>query len=353
MPSHTRNDSPLVETDSFQSPPGSPSFLRRQKSRHIFFGKRRCVIFVGFMVLAAAVVVASVVLVFVNEAYLDRSVGPDVGPADGGAFGYNVSDAPDAVVGPAGAWCQVAAPHANWSLTRDCPTAASASMEVRVMTYSTDWESLFRERSGAGGISGKLIADAGESVPFDFIGFQDCQNVERLLIDADYGATYGSIHNSEAAISIAYDVSKWTMVSRGSAEVAQDDTGDERRAMIWARLQHIDKKQFVFFASHTGPVPTGSGGSCGPLATAYNLMRVIGFHAHPGDAIFLVGDFEAGSASVTSTTAGQYMDLAFAGDKFDGADQIFSACAQISGEGENLGGGGSDHDALSATFSIR
>jgi len=331
----------------------TPPFLRRQRSLHLFFGRRRCGILICFIVSAVVVVAGTVILIVADANNRTHSDGPDLGPADTGAIGWNASDV---MVGPDSAWCKIATPVESWSLSCSSAFTAQTANEVRLLTYNLFWWSLFQERDGENGRAGKLIADASAppAVAFDFMGFQECEDVERVMRDADLTSTFGTYHNSEENIAIAYNVERWEAVLSGSAQVAEDrqDQHYGRRSLLWARFRERNTNRMVFFANHHGPLPVNTGGLCGGPATAYNLLRVISFHAHPGDAILLVGDFNADPTAATIQTLAAHMGLAYTGDKFNGVDNMFAACAQISGQGQNLGSGGSDHDALSATFSL-
>lgn len=352
-------DSPKDSSEPFSPMPSrheNSSFrLRRQRTLHFFFGRRRCAILLCFIVSAIVVIVGTVIGIMADSRNRRDNDGPDKGPAEEGAIGWNASDS---MVGPDDAWCRIAAPIDEWSLrcSQEFSTSSSA-VEVRLLTYNLFWWNLFRERGGEDGRAGKLIA-AAASAPgasaFDFMGFQECEDVERVMNDAGLGATFGTYHNTDMAIAIAYNVVRWEVVTSGSAQVAEDSQAQYygRRTVMWARFREKATDRMVFFANHHGPLPVNSGGFCGGPATAYNLLRVLSFHAHPGDAILLVGDFNADPTSATVRTLADHMDRAYTGDKFNGVDNMFAACAQISGQGQNLGSGGSDHDALSATFTL-
>jgi len=64
--------------------------------------------------------------------------------------------------------------------------------------------------------------------------------------------------------------------------------------------------------------------------------------------LILVGDFNQPRSNPVITTLKKKMTHAISGTDFGGVDHIFSNCNAVSTL--NLGKGGSDHDALSATF---
>jgi len=76
-------------------------------------------------------------------------------------------------------------------------------------------------------------------------------------------------------------------------------------------------------------------------------------HAQHGEAIVLVGDFNANAASATIRHLQQRLFRTYAGNFLGGIDNVFSnieASAVV--QRANLGKGGSDHDALSVTFEL-
>ena len=136
----------------------------------------------------------------------------------------------------------------------------------------------------------------------------------------------------------------WTLLDQGMVAVAEDSMG--KRDVQFVRLRHKTGK-VVFFMNHHGPLPLNSGGRCGAASTAFNLLKAIVAHAKPGDAIILVGDFNANAASVTIKQLSQRLTKVFQGNFAGGIDNIFSnvnASAVV--RKEILGSGGSDHDAL-------
>lgn len=335
----------------------TPPILRRQRTLHFFFGRKKCGILMCFICLTAAVIVGTVLLVMRDAHNRKDNDGPDEGPAEEGAIGWNASDS---MVGPDDAWCRIAAPIEGWSL--GCPGASDGvpSVEVRLLTYNLFWWNLFHDRNGNDGSAGKLIAAAASApaAAFDFMGFQECEDVERVMHDANLSSTFGTYPNTDVAIAIAYNIARWEALTSGTAQVAEDQEVEGqyyvRRSVLWARFRERTTDRIVFFANHHGPLQVNTGGLCGGPATAYNLLRVISFHAHPGDAILLVGDFNADPTAGTIRTLAEHLDLAYTGEKFNGVDNIFAACAQISEQGgQNLGSGGSDHDALSATLLLQ
>merc|ERR1719166_1215 len=109
----------------------------------------------------------------------------------------------------------------------------------------------------------------------------------------------------------------------------------------------------MLFANHHGPLPISSGGQWGPSATVYKLLSVITENAREGDAVVLVGDFNSDVNSVTVRQMSCRLNKVFSGVKFGGVDHIFANLrgAHVA-HSQNLGQGGSDHDAISAVFDL-
>merc|ERR1712050_592950 len=139
----------------------------------------------------------------------------------------------------------------------------------------------FGQRSG--GDAGNLIRAASVNQSFDLIGFQECDNVHQVLSDANLADTFETVSPGHA-VAIAYRSDTWELITSGMDEVAEDLPGlFGRRVAVWARFLHKTTGITVFFANHHGPLPVNSGGLCGSQATAHNILKTIGTHAHPED----------------------------------------------------------------------
>mmetsp|Transcript_53067 Transcript_53067/g.164199 ORF Transcript_53067/g.164199 Transcript_53067/m.164199 type:complete len:381 (-) Transcript_53067:25-1167(-) len=232
------------------------------------------------------------------------------------------------------------------------PDTHHRPVRVKVLTYNLFWWNLFRQRAGNHGSAGKLIASAGRPAPFDFMGFQECEDAERVLRDGGLLDEYTTFQSSRT-LCMAYRRSGWSLLSYGHATVAEDHKGlFGQRGAQWMRLQHSNGTT-LFFLNHHGPLPVNSGGICGGTATAHNLLRLIGEHAHVGDALILVGDFNANPTSSTVQELRRYLLHVYSGEFLDGIDNIFSNVHGLQVvHTETLGHGGSDHSALSAIVEV-
>jgi len=237
-------------------------------------------------------------------------------------------------------WCRGEVPVHGWDLRKVC----SGSTEVRVLSYNLFWWNLFGQRGGNGGSAGKLIKASGQ---FDIMGFQECEDVKRVLRDAGMEHTHTPIVAGHAT-AVAYRKDTWEELATGETDVAEDNRFQYygRRGVGWARLRHRTNGKTVFVVNHHGPLQVNTGGKCGGEATAYNMLKVIGLHAQASDAKVLLGDLNADSASATQRVLKSHMYQASS----HWVDAIFSSCESISSQ--NLGTGGSDHSAITAVFRI-
>jgi len=248
-------------------------------------------------------------------------------------------------------WCKAQPPKASWNVNKGC--SDEKSVKVKVLLYNLFWWHLFDVRDGGKRQAGRLIEETG---PYDFMGFQECDNVTRIVDDALALSTH-EMYNGTAAVSNAWSKSTWKTLETGFNMVSEDHESQwhGKRAVVWTRAQHKKTKKVVFFMNYHGSLPVGGsydGGKCGGEATAYNMLRVIGEHASHGDSVILVGDFNNIKNSELLRTLGKYLKHDYQGESFKGVDNVFSNSCAKSIKKENLGNGGSDHDALAVTFRI-
>lgn len=255
-------------------------------------------------------------------------------------------------------WCAVDVPPEDWAL-KSCPTGTPTT-PVKVLTYNLFWWNLFDMNHGSERSAGRLIARTSQQEPYDFMAFQECDDRERVLMDARDSGLQGEYETIDGgrAIAMAYRTSSWRLLDHGSADVGEDsrDQYYGRRAAMWGRFEHREDGKTVLFMNHHGPLKVSQGGGCTGSATALNILRVIGKTAHKGDAIILVGDFNAQAWSSRIKELEKHLGWVFSGTAMGGVDHIYSNCASRAQAGQDLGKGdgwkGSDHDALSVTFTI-
>eukprot|EP00929_Paragymnodinium_shiwhaense_P057836 TRINITY_DN2896_c0_g1_i5.p1 TRINITY_DN2896_c0_g1~~TRINITY_DN2896_c0_g1_i5.p1 ORF type:complete len:426 (+),score=61.34 TRINITY_DN2896_c0_g1_i5:92-1369(+) len=254
-----------------------------------------------------------------------------------------------------GQWCEIAKPPTTWSALKTCPEA-TGELNVKVLAYNLFWWNLFGQRGGEDGRAGKKIATTSGPEEYDFIGFQECDSTDWVMGDAkrhglsgDYGTLSGG-----RAIAIAYLKSRWTLLDSGVEDVGEDSRQQYygKRSAHWGRFRNADGRT-AFFANHHGPLPVSTSGGCAGSTTAYNILRMIAENAHPEDTVFLVGDFNAQPHSSRIQALDKFMHRVYTGSSHGGVDHIFSNCGKSHvTKTENLGSGGSDHDAITASISI-
>eukprot|EP00933_Yihiella_yeosuensis_P056347 TRINITY_DN5547_c1_g1_i1.p1 TRINITY_DN5547_c1_g1~~TRINITY_DN5547_c1_g1_i1.p1 ORF type:complete len:452 (-),score=74.04 TRINITY_DN5547_c1_g1_i1:77-1432(-) len=269
---------------------------------------------------------------------------PTLPPQTPGAIGWRSKPGNQRVGGSH--WCSTDVPDIDWSLKFQCP---SRGLKVKVLTYNLFWWNLFNQNGGRHRKAGKLIERSG---PYDVIGFQECDDVGRILRDARLDHTFTPIDGGNA-IAMAYRTDTWEALNSGKGHVAEDSRQQYygKRAVVWARLRHRSTGKVMFFLNHHGPLPVGTGGKCGGQATAYQILKLLAQKAQKDDLIIVTGDFNAGPGSDTIQALDEKMHRLYTGKTLGDVDHFFSNCAGESFKGgRNLGGGGSDHDALSAEF---
>jgi len=257
-----------------------------------------------------------------------------------------------------GLWCEIGKAPVTWTPLKSCP-AGLGSSPVKILTYNLFWWNLFEARGGEDGRAGRKIAKTSGPEEYDFMGFQECKDVKRVMrhakrhgLSGDYDTL--SLVKEDRALGFAYLKTRWTLLASGWEDVGEDSRKQYygRRAAQWARLRRNDGSSTVFFINHHGPLPVSVSGECAGSATAYNILRVIAQNAHANDLVILVGDFNAQQHSSRIRTLAKHMHKVFSGTTHGGVDHIFSNCGEDSAivSATNVGTGGSDHDALNVVL---
>lgn len=254
----------------------------------------------------------------------------------------------------AGFWCEVDIPPPEWNL-KSCP--ASGTTLVQVLTYNLFWWNLFNLHHGGERSAGRLILQTEGPEKYDMVGFQECDDVWRVLHDANLHHDEYEALDGGRAIAVAWRKSKWTMLDHDSVDVGEDsrDQYYGKRSAMWVRLKSRQEDKTIFFMNHHGPLKVSQGGECTGSSTALNILKVIGEKALNTDVVILVGDFNAALGSSRIREMEKRLDRVHSGHIFGGVDHIFSNCGER-GTGKTLDKGAgyykSDHQALSATFGI-
>ena len=225
------------------------------------------------------------------------------------------------------------------------------NINVNILTYNLYWWNLYGIRKGNGNSAGNLIIRSSNIKPFDIMGFQECDDINRVLHDSNLAGKYTTI-NGGYAVGLMYN-NNWIELNKQSIPVAEDSRAQYfgKRIISFVRLQHRITKHTLFFINHHGPLPVNSGGLCGSESVAYNILKVIGENSHSSDSIVVVGDFNSDVNSNTIRVLKSYLYHIYNSNSYGGVDNIFASSNNIIAT-ENLGNGGSDHNAIRAEVLI-
>jgi len=253
-------------------------------------------------------------------------------------------------------WCEINVPSSDWRL-KTCP--GDGQLKVKIISYNLFWWNLFNVHNGAGKSAGRLIARTAGDDLYDFMGFQECDDRNRVMGEAASSglhASYATIDGGRA-IAIAYLKTRWERLESGHEDVGEDSPNQYygNRSLVWGRFRHMETGKTVFFANHHGPLKVNEGGGCTGSATALHIMKVIAENANVEDAIILSGDFNAMASSSRIRELQRRLNRIFTGHAIGGIDHVFTNCGD-GASGRILGKGdgeyGSDHDAISAVLQI-
>lgn len=234
---------------------------------------------------------------------------------------------------------------------------SNGGVRFRVLTFNIEWWSNFNQGRPAEVYAfektetNPAIELLKRNLPFDVIGLQECNDINWLLLKAGMAGEYEGRQGPEE-VCVAWRKSAWQNVGDGFGYVTEDRRDEywRRRGVQWLRLQHIPSQRHLLFVNHHGPLPRDTGGACGGSGTAGNILSVIAQQAQLGDGVVALGDFNAAGNSQTVQALSQRLARKAFGTIWGGLDNIFSNLDLVATS--NLGSGGSDHEAIAATFSL-
>ncbi|CAE7207621.1 unnamed protein product [Symbiodinium natans] len=194
---------------------------------------------------------------------------------------------------------------------------------VRVVTYNLYWWCVSDEYGNCpqyadGKGFQKLFARIQENGPFDLIGFQECDDVGKVITGTSLATSfeyYTPAKGNDAPM--AWQHTKYRAVDGpGTVWIARDKYGD--RKMNWVRLQVIGSSTTIFFANTHGPLDQCGGGPGETVAS--NFINAVYSHKKPKDLVVFTGDFNCGSNQDTIKKLAEATD-----SSYSGADHIFSS----------------------------
>eukprot|EP00441_Pelagodinium_beii_P042939 CAMPEP_0197638552 /NCGR_PEP_ID=MMETSP1338-20131121/13450_1 /TAXON_ID=43686 ORGANISM="Pelagodinium beii, Strain RCC1491" /NCGR_SAMPLE_ID=MMETSP1338 /ASSEMBLY_ACC=CAM_ASM_000754 /LENGTH=540 /DNA_ID=CAMNT_0043211149 /DNA_START=90 /DNA_END=1712 /DNA_ORIENTATION=- len=228
------------------------------------------------------------------------------------------------------------------------------SLRLKVLSYNLFWWKLFGVLKGANGTAGKLVAKEHKVEAFDIIGFQECMDQSRVLRDAGLLGKFIAFAGPESKC-MAFRKAAWRVIKHGHETVAADVYWNNygARGAQWMRLYHLQAKKYVFFVNFHGPLSVNSGGTCGGVATARNILKIVSKNSQEGDIVLVLGDFNANPASLLVQEMANALLHVSSGPAFGGIDNIFTNLPPTAVQNHySLGAGGSDHNATTAIFDV-
>ena len=171
-----------------------------------------------------------------------------------------------------------------------------SDVKFTVVTANCYWWKLFDKDHGQNGRLGKKLA---ANKPIGLIGFQETEDVHRVLRDG--GLT--SHHQGQQfgnALAIAWDNNLFhAHHENGKEQIGEDKPGLwGKRYMAWRRFQHRATGQEIWFGVLHGPLPFETGGAWGNHATAKKIIDVKNATSKPGDLTIITGDFNSNYGAV-------------------------------------------------------
>ena len=171
-----------------------------------------------------------------------------------------------------------------------------SDVKFTVVTANCYWWKLFDKDHGQNGRLGKKLA---ANKPIGLIGFQETEDVHRVLRDG--GLT--SHHQGQQfgnALAIAWDNNLFhAHHENGKEQIGEDKPGLwGKRYMAWRRFQHRATGQEIWFGVLHGPLPFETGGAWGNHATAKKIIDVKNATSKPGDLTIITGYFNSNYGAV-------------------------------------------------------
>lgn len=224
--------------------------------------------------------------------------------------------------------------------------------KVVVVTYNLFWWCVsneyktcpqFKDDKGFQGLYKTIQAQQ----PLDLVGFQECEDVTRVLYGANL--TNFDFFAPQGDAPMAWSADRFQKLGEGgSVQVAKDKYGG--RFINYVRLMDKRSKEVVFFANTHGPL-----GQCAlpdGAEVAANYLEVIHRFQKPGDRVIFTGDFNCASGDPTLQHLGKELQSSASDFSFGGADHILTGKNLKTCASETAQGFPSDHQILKLSVSV-
>jgi endonuclease/exonuclease/phosphatase family metal-dependent hydrolase len=217
--------------------------------------------------------------------------------------------------------------------------------QLTMISYNLYWWNVVMKHR-FGNINDR-IKKAKQGYNLDLIGFQECEDVDRIVHGAELeGFDFYQGPNKQWAnpAPLAWNAQVFEKLDGPDYKiVAHDRYG--ARVLTWVRLKHKHTGTTIFFGNTHGPL-----GNCG-WTLGRNWMDGVTENRQPGDLSFIMGDFNC----MTGTPAMQKLHENFPYRVDAGIDQIMSDVLDAEwGDGKSGSkcGWPSDHPLVKATFTL-
>lgn len=193
---------------------------------------------------------------------------------------------------------------------------------------------------------GKIYDVFSHNQPYDLIGLQECDDVDKIVRHMGYVGCLETFHVSFDG-PLVWNKQKFDKIASGEVVVGKDQYG--QRKVSWVRLNVKATGGTLFFANTHGPLfqCDGQVGS----QNAQNYINAIQSHRQPADVVVFTGDFNCGSGTDTTRQLSAKYSNDGTGNTFGGADHIFSSGLQVISKGSTQGHP-SDHNLLKVTYQL-
>ena len=235
------------------------------------------------------------------------------------------------------------------------PAGQLVDQTFTVVTYNLYWWCVSDEygncpQYAAGKGFQQLYSRLRENGPFDLIGFQECDDVGKIVGGTSLSPSFKFFTPPKGNDApMAWNLQKFQVLEGPGVQwVARDKYGD--RHINWVRLQVIGSNDTLLFANTHGPLDQ-CGGQPG-TTVAENYINAVNQHKKPKDVVIFTGDFNCGSNQDTIKELSKVFELDATDSSYNGADHIFSSPGvSVLWKGSS-DGSPSDHQLLKAVLGL-